>query len=128
MTGRHPVPILPHKMADPDAETSDERPAKPIADTSEDLVFRRGKLRKRDDPAIELFQDAQAHLDDVARVKHVLLELGRLYNPVTNGPILALAHRRRIVELIEGGGKEAARALLEQCASEYRRGGTRRSP
>jgi hypothetical protein len=119
---------MPHKMAVPEAATSDELPAKPTADTSEDLVFRRGKLRKRDDPAIDLFQDAKAHLDDVARVKRILLELGRLYNPVTDGPILALAHRRRIVELIEGGGKEAAHALLEQCASEYRQGGTRPSP
>src|SRR5262249_33955617 len=119
---------MPHTMAAPEAATSDERPAKPTVDSSEDLVFRRGKLRKRDDPAIELFQDAQLHIDDVARVKRILLELGRLYNPVTNGPILALAHRRRIVELIEGGGKEAARALLDQCASEYRLGGTQRSP
>lgn len=96
------------------------------AEPAEDLVFRRGKLRKRDDPAIDLFREAQASLADIARVKRILFELGRLYNPVTNGPILDLARRRQLVELLESGAFEDARQLLEQCVKDYARVGGRR--
>jgi len=100
----------------------DERPA----GASEDLVFRRGKLRKRDDPAVDLFRDALASLADIPHVKRILLELGRLYNPVTNGPILDLARRRRIVELLEGGATDEVRDLLDRYAGDYTRSGDRR--
>jgi len=100
----------------------DERPA----GASEDLVFRRGKLRKRDDPAVDLFRDALASLADIPHVKRILLELGRLYNPVTNGPILDLASRRRVVELLEAGAPEDAQELLEQCVKDYTRPADRR--
>ena len=93
---------------------------------AEELVFRRGKLRQRDDPAIDLFREAQANLADLAHVKPILLELSRLYNPVTNGPILDLVRRRRLVELLETGATEAARELLEQCVKGYTRSGDRK--
>ena len=93
----------------------DESPA----DSSEDLVFRRGKLRKRDDSAIDLFREALANLADTARVKRILLELGRLYNPVTNGPILDLATRRRAVELLEAGRADEARQVLDEALRRY---------
>lgn len=88
-------------------------------DSSEDLVFRRGKLRKRDDPAVDMFRDAMANVGDTAQVKRILLELGRLYNPVTNGPVLDLASRRRVVEFLEAGLEEEARRLLEACLDLY---------
>jgi len=100
----------------------DERPA----GASEDLVFRRGKLRKRDDPAVDLFREALESLADIPHVKRILLELGRLYNPVTNGPILDLASRRRVVELLEAGAFEDAQELLEQCVKDYTRPADRR--
>jgi len=104
----------------------DPSPDERLAGASEDLVFRRGKLRKRDDPAVDLFRDALASLADIPHVKRILLELGRLYNPVTNGPILDLASRRRVVELLEAGAPEDAQELLEQCVKDYTRPADRR--
>jgi len=80
----------------------------------------------RDDPAVDLFRDALASLADIPHVKRILLELGRLYNPVTNGPILDLASRRRVVELLEAGAPEDAQELLEQCVKDYTRPADRR--
>lgn len=86
---------------------------------AEDLVFRRGKLRKRDDPAVEMLREALANLQDAGRVKRILLELGRLYNPVTNGPIVGLATGHRVVEFLEAGQTEEARGILEEQLSRY---------
>jgi hypothetical protein len=114
----------------PMAQASADRPQHAVAGTSlddrpinaaEDLVFRRGKLRKRDDPAIDIFREALAHIRDISRVKRLLLELGRLYNPVTNGPILQLPARRRIVELLEAGAEEEARGFLHEYSAAYAR-------
>jgi hypothetical protein len=88
---------------------------------SEDLVFRRGKLRRRDDPAFELYREALEHLDDLPRVKRVLLELGRLYDPVTNGPVLPSAVRRQVLERLDGGRLEEARQLLADAFKRYGR-------
>lgn len=92
----------------------------PPAD-SEELVFRRGKLRKRDDPAVDLLREALANVQDTARVKRILLELGRLYNPVTNGPIVELATGRRVIELLEAGREEDARQILDEQLRLYTR-------
>jgi hypothetical protein len=114
----------------PMAQASADRPKNTVGETSpddrpidaaEDLVFRRGKLRKRDDPAIDIFREALAHIRDIPRVKRLLLELGRLYNPVTNGPILQLPARRRIVELLEAGSEDEARGLLHESSTAYAR-------
>ena len=79
------------------------------------------RFRRRDDYAIELFREAQAHLGDPARVSRALLELGRFYNPAVNGPIVDLVTRRRIVELLEGGRTEEARGLLDDRLAAYAR-------
>ncbi len=49
----------------------------------------------------------------------ILLELGRFYNPLLNGPIVDLATRRRIVELLEASRGEEARRLLDERLSLY---------
>jgi hypothetical protein len=95
----------------------DERPP----DAEEDLVFRRGKLRKRDDPAIDLFREALASLHDLSRARRALVELGRLYDPVANGPILDPGSRREVLERLEAGRPEEARARLEACLQAYTR-------
>ena len=86
-----------------------------------DLVFRRGKLRKRDDPAIDLFREALAHLEDSGRVRGIVVELGRLYDPVSNGAILTAATGRRVVEWLEAGRLAEARQLLEESMRAYAR-------
>jgi hypothetical protein len=85
----------------------------------EDLVFRRGKLRRRDDPATDMFRDALANVTDTARVKRILFELGRLYNPVTNGPILDGRARRQMVEWLEAGRTGEVLGLLEEHFKRY---------
>jgi len=70
---------------------------------------------KRDDYALDLFREAAAHLDDLARVNELLRELGKLYNPVLNAPIVDLRTRQAIVNLLrEGARTEAARILDER--------------
>lgn len=77
------------------------------------------RSRRRDDQALDLFREAEANLTDVRRVDRILLELGRCYNPLTNGPIVDLATRRQIVELLRAGRLEAARGLLDDRLSRY---------
>jgi len=77
------------------------------------------KFRKRDDHAIELFGDAKASLGDPERVKRILLELGRYYNPYVDQPIVDPDTRRRVVELLEGGHPEEASRLLDERLSLY---------
>jgi len=70
---------------------------------------------KRDDYALDLFREAAACLDDPARVNELLRELGKLYNPVLNAPIVDLRARQTIVSLLhEGSRAEAARLLDER--------------
>ncbi len=81
------------------------------------------KVRKRDDYGVDLFRRALEHFPDRSRLGHALLELTRAYDPVTNGPILALATRRRILDLLDAGQDPAARQLLEECLAGYTRRG-----
>jgi hypothetical protein len=83
---------------------------------------RRGlKFRKREDYAVELFREAEAHLSDIARVDRILLELGRFYNPLLDGPIVDLGTRRRIIELLEARQLDEARRLLDERLALYAR-------
>ena len=83
------------------------------------LVFRRGKLRKREDDEVRMMREALAHLADLPRVKRLLLELGRFYNPVTNAAVLGQETRRRLVTLLEAGDLDGARGVLEAHLAEY---------
>jgi hypothetical protein len=89
-------------------------------DPDEERRLRRGlKFRKRDDYAVELLQEALGKVTDVPRVSRILLELGRFYNPYTNGPIVDLATRRRIIELLQVGDTVAAVRLLNERLDRY---------
>jgi hypothetical protein len=89
-------------------------------DPDEERRLRRGlKFRKRDDHAVELFQEALGKLADVSRVNRILLELGRFYNPYTDEPIVDLATRKRIVGLLEQGDAPAAAGLLQERLARY---------
>ncbi|HXG15187.1 MAG TPA: hypothetical protein VNK50_03010 [Calidithermus sp.] len=95
----------------------EESPA-PADDSAE---RRRLRFRRRDDYAVELFQEARAHLDDLPRVDRILLVLGRFYNPYLNAPIVDLATRRRVIEALEAGRHDEARALLDERLRLYSR-------
>ncbi len=83
---------------------------------AEEARHRRGlRFRKREDYAFELFKEAQANLTDPARVDRVLRELGKFYNPLVDAPIVDLATRRQVMELLAAGLREdASRALDER--------------
>lgn len=89
------------------------------------------RFRRRDDYAIELFREVRTNLKDLPRVNRALLELGRFYNPLVNGPIVDLPTRRRVLELLEAGGEEEAGQILDRCLALYARSdevGTSREP
>jgi len=74
---------------------------------------------KRDDYALDLFREAGAYLHDVPRVNAILRELGKLYNAVTDAPIVGLDARRRIVGCLEKGDISQAQAILDECCKLY---------
>lgn len=87
----------------------------------EERAFRRGfKQRDRhDDYALDLFGEAEANLADARRVGEILGRLGRFYNPLIDAPIVDLATRRQIVELLEACRPDEARALLRERLRLY---------
>jgi len=93
----------------------------PHGDPNDRLVFRRGKLRTREDDEVRMMREAIANLGDLSRVRAILLELGRFYNPVTNAAVVGSDLRRRVLGLLEAGDADGARALLEAHLVEYRK-------
>jgi hypothetical protein len=80
-------------------------------------AYRRGFRQKsrRDDYALDLFDEARAKLgSDPDRVDQLLRELARLYNPLADGPIVDLATRGRILQLLADARAAEAAALLEE--------------
>jgi hypothetical protein len=82
---------------------------------------RRLKFRQRDDHAVELFKEAQEHLDDLDRVDRILIWLGRFYNPYIDAPIVDPATRRQILEALGRADVDEARHLLEGRLRLYAR-------
>ena len=74
---------------------------------------------KREDYALDLFREAAAYLDDPPRINELLRELGKLYNPVLNGPIVDLPTRQQIVILLTRGAREEAARLLDERRRLY---------
>ena len=94
-----------------------------MADESpEGRAYRRGfrQKNKRDDYALDLFQEARAKLaSDPRRVGQILNELSRLYNPLTDGPIVDLPTRAAIMSRLEAGRSEEAADLLHRRYELY---------
>src|SRR2546425_12993746 len=101
-----------------------EQPGDRIESAAEKAFKRRfgGKDKarnKREDYALDLFREAAAYLDDPDRVNAVLRELGKLYNPVTNNPIVDLETRQRVVTLLRAGARELAVSVLDNLTRVY---------
>jgi hypothetical protein len=94
-----------------------------VADESpEARAYRRGfrQKNKRDDYALDLFQEARAKLaSDQGRVGQILNELSRLYNPLTNGPIMDLQTSAAIMSRLEAGRSDEAVDLLHRRYELY---------
>lgn len=84
--------------------------------TPEERAYRRGfrQRDRQDDYALDLFREARAHLEDAERVDRILLELGRYYNPLVDGPIVDVATRGRIVTLLRQAHRDEAKRLLDE--------------
>jgi hypothetical protein len=96
-------------------------PPDPLGDRAYRRRFR-DKGNKREDWAIDVFREVFANLADPARVDRLLFDLGRYYNALTDGPIVELGTRRRVMELLAAGDTGEARRLLEACLDRYRGG------
>jgi len=101
-----------------------EEPGDRIESAAEKAFKRRfgGKDKgrnKREDYALDLFREAAAYLDDAERVNRILRELGKLYNPVKNAPIVDLETRQRIVALLQAGSREEAGRVLDERRQLY---------
>jgi hypothetical protein len=77
------------------------------------------KMRKRRDRGADLFRAALQQIDDPGRLRPALLELSRIYDPVTNATLLAPEVRYRVLELARGGAGGEARRLLEAALARY---------
>jgi len=95
--------------------------APPPADSPEDRAYRRGFKRadRRDDYALDRFDEAEANLGDPPRVGRILLELTRYYNPLIHGPIVDVDTRRRVLEALDAARPEEARRLLQERRALY---------
>ena len=71
-----------------------------MTETPPDKGFRR---RKREDHALTLIRELEENLDDIPRVKRLLLELGRYYDPVLGGGIVDPPLQKAIVARAGGG-------------------------
>jgi hypothetical protein len=94
-------------------------------DSLGDRAYRRrfrDKGNKREDWAVDALREALASLEDAERVDRLLFDLGRYYNALTDGPIVDLATRRRVGDLLRAGDRPAARELLAGCLERYRGG------
>jgi len=101
-----------------------DEPSEPV-ESAADKAFKRrfgGKDKgrnKRDDYALDLFREAAAHLDDLPRVNGILRELGKVYNPIIDAPIVDLPTRQRIMRLLGQGSRDAATLLLDERRRLY---------
>jgi hypothetical protein len=87
-----------------------------MTETSPDKGFRR---RKREDHALTLIHEMEESLDDIPRVKRLLLELGRYYDPVLGGGIVDPPLQKAIVTALESGRVTEARSLIKARYDAY---------
>ena len=95
---------------------SEQPPGRGGGDTSRGKGFR---SRKREDHALMLIEELRSSLDDLAKVKRILLELGRYYDPVLGGGIVDLEHQKLIVGALERGQRDEALALIQSRYDLY---------
>jgi hypothetical protein len=85
--------------------------AEEIGDPIRDKGF---KARKREDHALVLIRELRENIKDGPKVRIILRELGRYYDPVLGGAIMDLSHRRAILEALETGREAEALATIDE--------------
>jgi hypothetical protein len=71
------------------------------------------RARKREDHALTLIEQLRESLSDLSRVRRILLELGRFYDPILGGAIVDLDQQRQIVTALEAGRTQEAEAIID---------------
>ncbi|HKZ06508.1 MAG TPA: hypothetical protein VJU81_13640 [Methylomirabilota bacterium] len=77
------------------------------------------KRRKREDHALTLIRELEESLDDIPRVRRLLIELGRYYDPVLGGGIMDVPQQKAVMEALAAGRPEEARAVLRARYEAY---------
>lgn len=77
------------------------------------------KRRKREDHALVLIRELEENLHDVARVRRLLIELGRYYDPVLGGGIMDVPQQKAVMEALAAGRLEDARAVVRARYEAY---------
>jgi hypothetical protein len=77
------------------------------------------RASKRQDHALVLIEELRTSLADLSRVKRILLELGRFYDPVLGGSIMDLPHQKQIMAALEEGRTDDAEALIDARYALY---------
>ena len=85
-----------------------------MAEAGEPLRDKGFKARKREDHALVLIEELKGSLNDAAKARRILRELGRYYDPVLGGAIMEIAHQRAIAEALEAGKVAEALATIEE--------------
>lgn len=68
-----------------------------------------------------MMREALDSLGDPARVKRLLVELGRFYDPVADGPVVGPDVRRDVIDSLGTGDVAGARRRLEAHLDEHLR-------
>ena len=71
------------------------------------------RARKREDHALALIEELRASLGDLSRVRLILRELGRYYDPILGGSIMDVRHQQEILAALETGRTEEALDLIK---------------
>ena len=69
----------------------------------------------------KLFEEIRSHFDDLPRVNRLLIELGRIYDPLLGGRVVEPSTHRQIMEQLQAGRAEEARQLLDQRIESHHR-------
>jgi hypothetical protein len=78
--------------------------------------FRR---RKRQDHALALIEELEEAFDNLPRVRRLLLELGRFYDPVLGGAIVTIPQQQAVMRALESGQIEEARRIVRERYDLY---------
>lgn len=98
---------------------SDRRPSPDAGGGPEGQPGRGFRARKREDHALGLIDELRESLNDLSRVKPLLLKLGRFYDPVLGGAIFDLEHQRQILAALEAGRRAEAAAMIDARYTLY---------
>jgi hypothetical protein len=77
------------------------------------------KRRKREDHALTLIHELEESLHDIPRVRRLLIELSRYYDPVLGGGIMDVPQQKAVMEALAAGRPEDARAVVRARYEAY---------